>query len=199
MWVICVKWIIQIYFLSWLWLIHENAVNENDQITSNYNETRSSTLQKKNTSKEIYRYIYKYLNIIGVNTSILRLGLTCACFFLPSHLWNSHNNKLVSCVVYSCVYIFPTCQTTQAKENVGYDVVRAITCQRIKNMFFFGKSHGNSKHSRAYLEYILIFPWISSLYILIASVLCLFTPLTCAAISAHAQTLWQIIFHILKD
>lgn len=61
-------------------------------------------------------------------------------------------------VLYSCVYIFPTCQTTQAKENVGYDVVRAITCQRIKNMFFFGKSQSNSKHSRAYLEYILIFP-----------------------------------------
>lgn len=55
-------------------------------------------------------------------------------------------------------YIFPTCQTTQAKENVGHDVVRAITCQRIKNMFFFGKSHSNSKDSRAYLEYILIFP-----------------------------------------
>lgn len=198
----CVKWIIQIYFLSWLWLIHDAvtaAVNENDQIISNYNETRSSTLQKKNTSKEIYRYIYISEYYWSEHMSILRLGLTCACFFLPSHLWNSHNNKLESCVVYSCVYIFPTCQTTQAKENVGYDVVRAITCQRIKNMFFFGKSQSNSKHSRAYLEYILIFPWISSLYIIIAPVLCLFTPLTCAAISAHAQTLWQIIFDILKD
>lgn len=156
-------------------------------------------LYKKRIQVKKYIDISIYIWILLEWTHVDPEIRPCACFFLPSHLWNSHNNKLESCVVYSCVYIFPTCQTTQAKENVGYDVVRAITCQRIKNMFFFGKSQSNSKHSRAYLEYILIFPWISSLYIIIAPVLCLFTPLTCAAISAHAQTLWQIIFHILKD